>query len=120
MAVEPTSKQELVELREMVALNLKDAQVKAISAQGRYEFAYNAARLLATIVIRACGYRVTSRSGHHYYTFQALAAAGTVVELLAPGVFEVEFSDDEGRTYAQLPLDANQLMVLHSQPQRAA
>ena len=45
---------------------------------------------------------------------------GTVVELLTPGVFEVEFSDDEGRTYAQLPLDGSQLMVLHSQPQRAA
>ena len=24
---------------------------------------------------------------------------GTVVELLAPGVFEVEFSDDDGRTF---------------------
>ena len=45
---------------------------------------------------------------------------GTVVELLAPGVFEVEFSDEEGRTYAQLALRDNQLMVLHYQPQRAA
>lgn len=45
---------------------------------------------------------------------------GTVVETLAPGVFEVEFSDDEGRTYAQLPLRTDQLLVLHYQPQRAA
>ena len=37
---------------------------------------------------------------------------GTVVERLAPGVFEVEFSDDEGRTYAQLPLRSDQLLVL--------
>ena len=29
---------------------------------------------------------------------------GTVVEELAPGVFEVEFSDSDGRTYALLPL----------------
>lgn len=29
---------------------------------------------------------------------------GTVVELLANGVFEVEFSDDEGRTYASEPV----------------
>jgi hypothetical protein len=41
---------------------------------------------------------------------------GTVVEALAPGVFEVEFSDNEGRTYASLALPAEQLMVLHHQP----
>ena len=45
---------------------------------------------------------------------------GTVVEVLAPGVFEVEFSDDQGRTYAQLPVRDSQLLVLHYQPQRAA
>jgi hypothetical protein len=41
---------------------------------------------------------------------------GTAVELLAPGVFEVEFSDDSGRSYAQLPLRADQLLVLHYEP----
>ena len=41
---------------------------------------------------------------------------GTVVELLAPDVFEVEFSDNEGRTYASLALRADQLMVLHHEP----
>ncbi len=41
---------------------------------------------------------------------------GTVVELLAPNVFEVEFSDDNGQTYAMLALRAGQLMVLHYQP----
>jgi len=41
---------------------------------------------------------------------------GTVVEDLAPGVFEVEFSDDQGRTYAMLNLRADQLLVLrHNQ-----
>jgi hypothetical protein len=45
---------------------------------------------------------------------------GTVVEQLSPGVLEVEFSDDEGRTYAQLALRENQLLVLHYQPQQAA
>jgi hypothetical protein len=38
---------------------------------------------------------------------------GTVVEVLAPEVYEVEFSDDEGRTYAMLPLRREQIMVLH-------
>ena len=41
---------------------------------------------------------------------------GTVVELLAPDVFEVEFSDNEGRTFASLALRADQLIVLHEQP----
>ena len=41
---------------------------------------------------------------------------GTVVESLGPGVFEVEFVDNEGRTYATLPLRASQLLVLHYQP----
>lgn len=59
----------------MVAVNLKDAHVPGISAQGVYEFAYNAARLLATIVVRAIGYRVIAKNGHHYFTFQALQAA---------------------------------------------
>lgn len=40
---------------------------------------------------------------------------GTVVELLAPNTFEVEFSDDEGRSYATLALQTDQLMVLHYQ-----
>jgi hypothetical protein len=45
---------------------------------------------------------------------------GTIVETLAPGVFEVEFSDDQGRAYAQLAIRDDQLMVLHYQPQQAA
>lgn len=38
---------------------------------------------------------------------------GTVVEILAPGVFEVEFSDAAGRTYASLALKSGDLMRLH-------
>jgi uncharacterized protein DUF4926 len=41
---------------------------------------------------------------------------GTVVELLGSGTFEVEFVDNEGRTYATVPLNAHQLLVLHYQP----
>ena len=40
---------------------------------------------------------------------------GTIVEILAPDVFEVEFADNEGRTYATLALNAKQLLVLHCQ-----
>lgn len=45
---------------------------------------------------------------------------GTIVERLAPGVYEVEFSDDEGRTYASLPLRADQLLQLHHEPSHQA
>jgi uncharacterized protein DUF4926 len=44
---------------------------------------------------------------------------GTVVEHLRPDVYEVEFSDDNGRTYAQAPLRSDQLIVLHYTPQAA-
>ncbi len=40
---------------------------------------------------------------------------GTVVELLGTDVFEVEFSDDDGETYAELALRNDQLILLHNQ-----
>jgi len=44
---------------------------------------------------------------------------GTVVEVLQPGVLEVEFSDDEGRAYAFVALRADQLLMLHYEPVEA-
>jgi len=40
---------------------------------------------------------------------------GTVVEILAPDVFEIEFSDHEGQTYAMFALRENQIVALHNQ-----
>ncbi len=45
---------------------------------------------------------------------------GTVVEILAPDVFEVEFTDNDGRAFASLALKADQLMILYYQPVEAA
>ena len=45
---------------------------------------------------------------------------GTVVELVAPGVFEVEFADTEGRAYAEVAVPEDRLLVLHHEPQQAA
>jgi len=39
---------------------------------------------------------------------------GTIVEILAPDVYEVEFSDDDGQTYAELALRSDQLVLLHN------
>lgn len=41
---------------------------------------------------------------------------GTVVETFAPGVYEVEFCDDNGKTYAMVALKADQLLRLHHEP----
>jgi hypothetical protein len=46
----------------------------------------------------------------------SMGQVGTVVEVLAPDVFEVEFSDNEGRTFAELALKADQLLALHYEP----
>lgn len=45
---------------------------------------------------------------------------GTVVETWAPGVYEVEFSDDNGRAYAMVALKAEQLIRLHHEPAHQA
>ena len=41
---------------------------------------------------------------------------GTVVEVLDRDVFEVEFCDDQGRTYATAALKREDLMLLHYAP----
>ena len=45
---------------------------------------------------------------------------GTLVEELGPSVFEVEFADDKGRTYASLALSSKQFMVLRYEPMSVA
>lgn len=45
---------------------------------------------------------------------------GTIVEELAGGAFEVEFSDSEGRTYAMVAIRSEQLLPLHFEPGRIA
>lgn len=41
---------------------------------------------------------------------------GTVVDTWAPGVYEVEFCDDSGKTWAMVSLKADQLLQLHHEP----
>jgi hypothetical protein len=41
---------------------------------------------------------------------------GTVVEELTPNVYEVEFSDDDGRTYATVAVEASRLLPLRYEP----
>jgi hypothetical protein len=45
---------------------------------------------------------------------------GTIVENLASGVYEVEFSDDAGQAYAIVPVEADRLMRLYHEPRHHA
>jgi hypothetical protein len=45
---------------------------------------------------------------------------GTIVEVLSPGIYEVEFSDDDGRAYAFASLSEHQLIRLYRQPEHYA
>lgn len=56
-------------LLKLIERDLKDCQVKGVSADRRYATAYGAALNLANLVIRKEGYRVTGRIGHHKTTF---------------------------------------------------
>ena len=67
------SKAELDNLRSIVTRSLSDAGAPGLSADARFIFAYDAARTLSLLVVRAAGYRPRS-VGAHYNTFLALEA----------------------------------------------
>jgi hypothetical protein len=68
------SKSELDNLRSIVTRSLKDVATPGLSADARFIMAYDAARTLSLIIVRAAGYRPRSVGGH-YNTFVALEAA---------------------------------------------
>lgn len=61
-------------------------------------------RLLDTVALRDDFPARKLRSGE----------VGTVVEILDDGVYEVEFCDADGQTYAEFALRADQIMPLHN------
>ena len=67
-----TSKKELDDIRALIARDLADAGVTAVSADRRFATAYNAALLAAHMVIACAGYRVTAKTGHHKVAFDAI------------------------------------------------
>lgn len=69
-----TSKRELDDLREVIARDIADASISALSADRRFATAYNAALQTAKMVIACTGYRVTGL-GHHQTTFEAAEIA---------------------------------------------
>lgn len=59
------SKNELDAMRALIARDLADAAIAALSADRRFATAYNAALQAANMAIGCAGYRVTSKTGHH-------------------------------------------------------
>jgi|ERR1700677_2730154 hypothetical protein len=79
-----TSLQELTEIRRLVARDLADAGIPALSEDRRFATAYNAALQTAKMAIACAGYRVASVPGHHRLTFEgAKLSIGQQAEQLA-------------------------------------
>lgn len=74
VAREAVDRPEIERYLALVALRLADAGLEGLSTDGRFTAAYDAARTLAVIAIRACGYRVLLHGGGHRNTFLALRA----------------------------------------------
>lgn len=70
----PPTKAEIDNLRSIVTRSLTDVAATGLSADARFTLAYDAARTLSLIVVRAAGYR-PRKVGGHYNTFLALEAA---------------------------------------------
>jgi hypothetical protein len=68
------SKAELDNLRSIVARSLKDVTAAGLSADARFTMAYDAARTLSLLIVRAAGYRPRAVGGH-YNTFLAMETA---------------------------------------------
>ena len=70
----PADKAELDNLRERAKTSLRDAKIAGLSVEAQFKCAYDAARQTAVVAIRASGYRVTAKLGHHAATFEAVEA----------------------------------------------
>jgi uncharacterized protein (UPF0332 family) len=70
-----TSPAELNELRRIIARDLSDAALQALSEDRRFATAYNAALQTAKMAIACAGYRVGSIPGHHRVSFEAAKLA---------------------------------------------
>jgi hypothetical protein len=74
VTAEPTTKGEMDNLRSIVSRSLANVAVPGLTADIRFILAYDAARTLSLMIVRAQGYRPRSTAGH-YHTFLALEAA---------------------------------------------
>lgn len=70
---QPANHAEIARLLAVADRDLADANVRGVSIDRRFATAYNAALQLATVVLRASGYRTSSAAaGHHWVTLALL------------------------------------------------
>jgi len=67
----PTSRQEILDLLNTADRGMADAAVEQVSLEGRFNHAYDAALIFATVSLRCAGYR-TRGEGHHQLVFALL------------------------------------------------
>ncbi len=72
LKAEPTSPEEITSLFGIVARDLRDAKVDAISDDRRFQAAFGAALALANTALRASGYRTRVQVGHHQKIVESL------------------------------------------------
>jgi hypothetical protein len=78
-----SSVQEISELRRVIARDLADSAIPALSEDRRFATAYNAALQTAKMAVACAGYRIASVPGHHRLTFEgAKFALGKPAEQL--------------------------------------
>ena len=63
---------EIQQLFRLVDRCLSDAQAQGLSADGRFQHAYEAALQLCVIALRASGFRVSKGQGHHKRAIDSL------------------------------------------------
>ncbi len=66
-----TSKNELDNMRALIARDLADAAVAGLSADRRFATAYNAALQAANMAIACAGYRIVGKVGHHRVSLES-------------------------------------------------
>jgi hypothetical protein len=67
-----TSAQEIQGIWSVIVRDLHDAEAQGMSHDGQFHNAYNAARQLCKLMLRAEGYRTAGSTGEHRLTLQIL------------------------------------------------
>lgn len=110
----PPTKTELDKLRALAARSMNDVAARGLSTDMQFILAYDAARTLSLMIVRAAGYRPKTVGGH-YNTFLALEAADPAFAALSAyfdgcrikrNVSEYEFAGAVSDTDAEGLLEA--------------
>lgn len=67
-----TTVAEIEQLMAVALRGLQDSKIDALSVDGRFQHAYDAALQCCLIALRAEGYKVSKGSGHHKYGIESL------------------------------------------------